>query len=71
MGVDTSALGACIQVIGSGCPCMVAIDLIVAEACCVQWMAVGNPGPAFWVGMLDQGPGSTGEAVCVASERLD
>lgn len=50
---------------------MVAIDLIVAEACCVQWMAVGNPGPAFWVGMLDQGPGSTGEAVCVASERLD
>lgn len=28
---------------------MVAIDLMVAEACCVQWMAIGNPGCAFWV----------------------
>lgn len=49
---------------------MVAIDPMVAEACCVQCVAVGNPGPAFWIRMLDQGPGSTDEAVCVASERL-
>lgn len=50
---------------------MVAIDAMVAEACCVQCVAVGNPGPAFWIRMLDQGPGSTGKAVCVTSERLD
>lgn len=71
MGLDSSALSACIQVIGLGCLWMVAIDPMVAEACCVQCVAVGNPGPAFWIRMLDQGPGSTDEAVCVASERLD
>lgn len=50
---------------------MVTIEPVLAEATCVQQMAVGNRGCAFWIRVLDQGPGSAGEAGCVASERLD
>lgn len=57
--------------VGWGYLCVVTIDPMVAEACCVQQMAVGNQGCAFWIRMLDQGPFSPGEAVCVASEGLD
>lgn len=45
---------------------MVTIDPVVAEACCVQGMAVGDPGCACWIRMLAQAA-----LVCVTSERLD
>lgn len=56
------------EVIGIGYLHMGTIDQVVAEACSVR---CGNPGPAFWIRMPDQGPGSAGGVVCVASERLD
>jgi len=67
--MDSSALAGCVEVVGIGYLRMGTDDrwwpkLALCSVCC------GNPGPAVWIRMPDQGPGSAGEVVSIASERL-